>query len=158
MGSTVKRENHGLELRTPRSSAEWDRYFDLRWRVLRAPWNQPRGSERDDRENDSRHLALWDPAGVPLAVGRIHLMSPTEAQVRYMAVDPGSGGRGLGGRILAGLEHAALELGAARVILNARELARPFYERHGYVVVAPAETMFGSIVHWRMEKRLHTAG
>ena len=144
-----------MELRSPRSSVEWDRYFDLRWRVLRAPWNQPRGTERDDREDNSRHFALWDPAGVPLAVGRIHLISPTEAQVRYMAVEPGSEGRGFGGRILAGLESAASEFGASRVVLNARELAQPFYERNGYAVVAPAETMFGSIVHWRMEKRLH---
>ena len=155
MSSDHKGDEDALELRPPRTPIEWVRYFDLRWRVLRAPWDQPRGSERDDRENDSRHLALWDPAGVPIAVGRTHLISPTEAQVRYMAVDSGSEGRGLGGRILAGLESAASELGASCVVLNARELARPFYERNGYSVVAPAETMFGTIVHWRMEKRLH---
>ena len=143
-----------LELRPPRSPVEWDRYFELRWRVLRAPWDQPPGSERDDREDDSQHLALWDAAGTPLAVGRIHLNSPTEAQVRYMAVEPAFDGRGFGGRILAGLERAGSELGASRVVLNARELARRFYERHGYAVVGPADTMFGSIVHYRMEKQL----
>ena len=143
-----------LELRGPRTPAEWDRYFDLRWRVLRAPWRQPRGSERDDREDDSRHLALWDRDGAPLAVGRVHLISPTDAQVRYMAVEPGSEGRGLGRRILIGLESAAAELGASWVSLNARESARRFYERQGYTVVGPADTMFGEIVHVRMKKAL----
>ena len=154
MSRTDEREDHALELRSPRSPVEWDRYYDLRWRVLRAPWDQPPGSERDDREDDSRHLALWDAAGAPLAVGRIHLNTPTEAQVRYMAVEPGFDGRGFGGRILAGLESAGSELGASRVVLNARELARRFYERHGYTAVGPADTMFGSVVHYRMEKQL----
>ena len=143
-----------LELRPPASAEEWSRYFDLRWRVLRAPWHQLRGSEQDDREADSSHLAVWNDSGAPVAVGRVHLNSPTEAQVRYMAVAPGSEGLGLGRRILAGLETVARELGAVVVILNAREGARRFYERHGYTVVGPAETMFGTIAHFRMQKHL----
>jgi GNAT superfamily N-acetyltransferase len=69
-----------------------------------------------------------------------------------MAVEPGFEGRGLGGRILAGLESAGSELGASRVVLNAREPAERFYERHGYAVVGSADTLFGSVVHRRMEK------
>ena len=141
-----------VELRPPLNPSEWRRYFDLRWRVLRAPWDQPRGSEQDGRENDSSHLAVWTAAGQPLAVGRIQLNSPTEAQVRYMAVEPGSEGVGLGGRILAGLETIARDLGAIRVVLNAREGAQRFYERHGYTVLRPAETMFGTIAHVHMYK------
>ena len=143
-----------LELRPPSRPDEWDRYFDLRWRVLRAPWNQPRGSERDNLEENSRHIALWNSAGSPVAVGRVHLKSSVEAQVRYMAVEPGAEGSGLGGRILAGLEDAARKLGAARVVLNARERALPFYERHGYATTGPAETMFGEIRHICMSKAL----
>ena len=143
-----------LQLRPPSSADEWDRYFDLRWRVLRAPWRQPRGSERDDREDNSRHLALWREDGQPVAVGRLHLVTPAEAQVRYMAVEPNCSSRGFGGQILSGLENAARELGAIDVILNSRESARAFYERHGYLAVGPAETMFGEIAHVRMRKRI----
>ena len=35
-------------LAEPRTTQEWESYFDLRWRVLREPWGQARGSERDD--------------------------------------------------------------------------------------------------------------
>lgn len=146
-----------LQLRPPAAPHEWDRYFDLRWRVLRAPWNQPRGSERDGLEADSSHLAIWNEAGSPVAVGRIHLNSSAEAQVRYMAVEPTFAGSGLGGRILIGLEARARELGATRVVLNSRELARRFYERHGYAVIGPAATMFGEVEHSRMEKALSAA-
>jgi len=31
-----------LILRRPTSPDEWDAYFDLRWRILRQPWRQPR--------------------------------------------------------------------------------------------------------------------
>jgi len=141
-----------LELRPPAGADEWDRYFDLRWRVLRAPWEQPRGSERDDRETGSIHLALWDDQAKPVAAGRVHLNTPLEAQVRYMAVEPDFAGSGLGGQILAGLENRARELGASRLVLNSRETARGFYERHGYVVSGPADTMFGQVVHVQMTK------
>ena len=146
-----------LEVRAPSRCDEWERYFDLRWRVLRAPWHQPRGSERDDREGDAIHLALWDPTGRPFAVGRVHLNSSTEAQIRYMAVEAGSEGLGLGRRILDGLEAAARAAGAKRVVLNARAGAQRFYERAGYGVAGPAETMFGQIPHSRMVKHLPLA-
>ena len=150
--------SEAVQLRPPLLADEWNRYFDLRWRVLRAPWRQPRGSERDDREDSSRHLALWREDGHPVAVGRIHLVTSAEAQVRYMAVEPNCSGRGFGGQILAGLESAARELGATEVVLNSREAAQRFYQRHGYSVVGPADTMFGEIPHVRMQKRLLPVG
>lgn len=138
----------------PKTSADLERYFDLRWRVLRAPWDQPRGSERDDREDESIHLMLRGANGEALAAGRLHLNSPTEAQVRFMAVDPSAQGRGLGSLVLRNLEDRARQAGAKRMILNARETAQRFYEQHGYKVEAPAERLFGGVDHWRMCKKL----
>src|SRR5689334_25035560 len=95
---------------SPSSDHDWEQYFDLRWRVLRAPWQQPRGSEKDDREDDSQHLMICDEQGSePLAIGRLHFNSPTEGQVRFMAVAPSARGRGLGGAILQELERRARE-------------------------------------------------
>ena len=96
-----------LILRSPASPSDWDIYFDLRWRILRAPWGQPRGSERDSAEESAFHLLLLDPAGKAVACGRLHLNNPDEAQVRYMAVDEDVRGRGYGGRILKALEAQA---------------------------------------------------
>src|SRR5712691_13327512 len=91
----------------PETDIDRDRYFDLRWRVLRAPWQQPRGSERDEREDESIHLMIRGTNGAALAVGRLHLNSPVEAQVRFMAVDPRWQGRGLGSTVLRELERRA---------------------------------------------------
>jgi predicted GNAT family N-acyltransferase len=138
----------------PQSDADWDKYYDLRWRVLRAPWNQPRGSEKDYLETKSQHLMIAGRNAEVLAVGRLHFNSPDEAQVRYMAVAPEAQGRGLGGAILAELERLADAGGATSIVLNARENARGFYKRHGFVVIGPAPTLFDAVPHSRMRKEL----
>src|SRR5690242_9130916 len=97
---------------SPRSPGDWEKYYDLRWRVLRAPWNQPRGSEKDELEEQSEHLMILGPGAEALAIGRLHFNSAGEAQVRFMAVTPEARGRGFGGVILAELEQRALAGGA----------------------------------------------
>jgi predicted GNAT family N-acyltransferase len=89
-----------------------------------------------------------------LAVGRLHLNTPTEAQVRFMAVDPETRGRGLGGLILQECERRARVAGATSIVLNARDDAQGFYAHHGFVVVGPAETIFSVVKHVRMRKAL----
>jgi predicted GNAT family N-acyltransferase len=143
---------------SPQSEAEWDDYFDLRWRVLRAPWQQPQGSEKDDREAESQHLMIAGKDSRPLAIGRLHFNTPAEAQVRYMAVDPAAQGRGLGSKILQECERRARAVGATSIVLNAREDARRFYLKHGFVVAGPAPTIFDAVKHVRMRKELDPSG
>lgn len=138
----------------PETAADRECYFELRWRVLRAPWHQPPGSERDEREEESIHLMVRGDNGRALAVGRLHLNSSVEAQVRFMAVDPAWQGHGFGSAILRELERRARVAGATSVVLNARETAQRFYEHHGYLIEGPAETLFGAVAHMRMRKRL----
>ena len=152
--AVMPRDRQGeLSAKEPATRAEWDSYFDLRWRVLRKPWNQPRGSEQDSLEDKSFHLMIQD-AAVTLAVGRLHLNSPEEAQVRYMAVDPAHQGSGLGRKILQGLESLARSQGVKRIVLNSRPNAVSFYARQGYETIGPGETLFGEIQHTKMCKDL----
>ncbi len=97
---------------------------------------------------------IADPDSHPLAVGRLHFNSPTEAQVRYMAVEPTARGQGLGGRILEEFEKRARAAAATSIILNAREDAQRFYQKHGFVTVGPAPTIFDAVKHVRMRKDL----
>ena len=122
-------------LRSPSSPADWDAYFDLRWRILRAPWDQPRGSERDSEDKSAFHLLLIDPAGTALACGRFHQLSPGEAQIRYMAVAENARGCGYGRRILDGLEAEAWVQGVRKIVLNSREDVTEFCRKRGYQVI-----------------------
>ena len=147
-------EPEDFVLAEPRTPQDWESYFDLRWRVLREPWRLPHGSESDDFDVESFHLLVRDSIGTAVAVGRLHLNSPSEAQVRYMAVDEAWRGGGLGSRILAGLEDQARSRGVTGIVLNPRENAVNFYRGHGYEVEGPAETLFGQVCHFRMRKLL----
>src|SRR5436190_7709138 len=123
-------DGHGnVILRSPTSPSDWETYFDLRWRLLRQPWGQPRGSERDPLENSAFHLLLLDVTGNAVGCGRLHFNAPEEAQVRYMAVAEEVRGRNYGSRILEGLEAEARNRGAHKIVLNSRENARDFYLR-----------------------------
>ena len=140
-----------FDIGVPTTAQDWANYYDLRWRVLREPWAQPRGSERDSLDETAWHLCGKGSNGRIIATARLHFNSPTEAQVRYMAVDPAFQGCGVGRRLL---EARARSLGCRIITLNSRDSARRFYEKHGYVLDSPAPVLFGSIEHVKMSKQL----
>ena len=144
-----------MDIREPQSTEDFRQYYELRWKILRAPWKQPRGSERDAQDGDSIHLMMVDEDLKVAGVGRLHFNTIREAQIRYMAIDTGRQRRGLGSRLLAALETRARELGAVRVVLDARETALRFYCKHGYRTVGPGHMLFNSIAHVKMEKELN---
>ena len=141
-----------LDIREPRTAGDYALYYDLRWRILRQPWTQEKQTERDEHESDAVHLMAWR-EGKLLGVGRLHLNPAGEAQIRYMAVEEGHNGSGVGSAILKELESRAALRGVKAIVLNARDGARRFYEKHGYAVVREGGLLFG-IVHWEMRKTL----
>jgi len=143
-------------VRAPQTPDDWRAYYTLRWRILRAPWGQPPGSERDELEDRSIHRLLCDATGDVLAVGRLHQLGNQTAQIRYMAVEKGYERQGLGTRILEQLECDAEAAGFTGIVLHARQAALPFYQRHGYQLVSPSHLLFGEIQHYRMSKQLGT--
>ncbi len=139
-------------VRPPQTPEEFERYYDLRWRMLRAPWDQPRGSEKDKTEDIAYPIMVCEVDGIPIGVGRVHLNSEDEAQIRSMAVEPEWQKKGIGTIIMNELEKIARNKGAKYIVLNARDTAIPFYEKHGYRLVEKTITLFGTIPHHIMRK------
>lgn len=146
-----------FRLSTPRSDAEFARYFELRWQLLRALWDQPRGSERDEFEAQAFHLQARDRAGTLIGVGRLHHRDERQGQIRYMAVVEAWRGRGVGRALLGRLEQQARDWGLAEIRLHAREPVVGFYAHQGYRVIGPSHTLFGVIAHTLMHKPLDPA-
>lgn len=71
-----------------------------------------------------------------------------------MAVASGQQRRGIGSLMLNALEQKAASLGAARIVLDARETALGFYRKRGYSVDGPGHMLFNCISHVRMHKNL----
>src|SRR3954465_11869503 len=138
----------------PHTDSEWASYHELRWLVLRAPWNQPRGADAGEDKENEVHAMIAGPSGAALAVGRIIFKPNGEAQVRSMATDELHRGQGLGRCIIEYLEQEARRRGVTTISLNAREAAVPFYARLGYKPEAAGPLLFGCIRHVAMRKTL----
>lgn len=143
-----------MQIVEPSTPEQYRQYYDLRWRILCAPWNQPRGIERDPSDDSSIHLMAVDDRGGVLGVGRLHFNSPTQAQIRFMAIETAHQRNGAGSRLLQALEQRARQAGAGEVVLNARDTALGFYSHHGYRSEGPGHLLFNCIAHERMRKRL----
>ena len=140
-------------IKQPEKKKEFKQYFDLRWRILRAPWNEPVGSERDNIEDDCFHIMATDDGKV-IGVGRLQYNSSDEAQIRYMAVDEHYEGNGIGTSIVNALEQEAARTKHKLVVLDARKPAVGFYEKLGYKVTEESYLLFGEIQHFKMVKHL----
>lgn len=74
-------------------------------------------------------------------------------QLRQMAVRTDVQGKGAGAAIVAFAEKAARERGFTRLMMHARDIVIPFYQKCGYAVAGEQFTEVG-IAHHRMEKAL----
>lgn len=146
-------EKSAFEIRSPRTSVEWQDYFDVRYRVLRWPWGCEPGSEKVVDDAAAEHFAVFD--GPKIAgVGRLHQSAMGQGQIRFMAVDTPYQRQGVGRMLVVRMEKAAVDHGLRDMILHARHLAVPFYEGLGYEMLAPSYVLFGQIQHFLMGKNL----
>ena len=142
-----------MEIKAPQTDSEWKAYYALRFNVLREPWNQPLGSEVLADEDQAIH-AIAVENGEVQGVARMHESSPSQGQVRCVAIATAAQGKGIGKAIMAYLEDQAKTKGWTEIVLEARENAVPFYERIGYTIIAESYLLFGEIQHYRMSKTL----
>ena len=142
-----------LIVKQPESPEDFEQYYRLRYRILRAPWGEPEGSEVDAIEDQCFHVMAMHNQTVA-GVGRLQYNSADEAQIRYMAVDKAYEGSGIGRMIVGALEQEAANNAVQTIVLDAREPAVGFYQKLGYLIEAESYVLFGEIQHYRMVKRL----
>ncbi len=141
-------------LSKPQTDKEFEAYYLLRYSILRKPWNQPLGSEKDENEDASFHLMASDENGNVLGVCRMQFNSEEEAQLRFMAVDEKAQGFGIGKKMMNYFEQEAFANGRKIIALQARENAVPFYEKCGFKIKEKTFLMWGQIQHYLMKKKL----
>ncbi len=142
-----------FDIKQPQTESEFEQYYALRWRILRAPWQQPRGSERDEHEDKAIHAIAIDNNKV-IGVARLQQTDMASAQIRYMAVDETMQNQGVGKALLDYLEKQAITLGIHVIKLNARETHVGFYIKQGYAITGPGHILYGEIRHQQMQKQL----
>jgi ribosomal protein S18 acetylase RimI-like enzyme len=140
-------------IRSPKTPKEWDSYYDLRYIILRAPWNQARGSERNEGDETAQHFAFFDQESI-VGVGRLDIMPNNVGQIRFMAVSEQQQGTGIGKKLMLHMEVIAKELRCNEIILHAREIAIPFYEKLDYTITEKSHLLFNEIQHFLMHKKI----
>lgn len=141
-----------IQCRTIKTDEEFSAYYLLRWQILRAPWSQPKGSEKDELESQSIHRGAFDENNTLVGISRLHFTSQHNAQVRYVAVSSEYSGKGIGRLLMIDIEQQAMKRGATRIDLNARENALSFYRKIGYLGDEFSHQLFGEINHFAMHK------
>ena len=140
-------------IKQPQSPDEFKQYYQLRWRILRAPWGEPEGSEVDGIEEQCFHIMVTNNEKT-VGVGRLQFNSAVEAQIRYMAVEKTYEGNGIGRMIVDALELEAINKNVCTIMLDAREPAIGFYQKLGYNVEKKSYVLFDEIQHFRMTKQI----
>ena len=144
-----------MKIISPSSKEEFEKYYQLRWEVLRAPWGKPKGSEKDDIENSSTHALMLNENNTAVAVCRLNSTDNKHiGQVRFMGVSSAAQGKGYGAKIIHYIEQVGSKQGMNKIILHARENAVEFYKRCGYTVVEKSYLMWDEIQHYLMEKAI----
>ncbi|MDF2450304.1 MAG: acetyltransferase, family [Bacteroidota bacterium] len=143
-----------MEIKFANKEVELKKIIELRYLVLREPWNQPLDSATDNLEQSSVN-AFIEEDGKVMACGRLQDNGQGVGQIRYMAVHPGKQGKGLGKIILEALEAKANEIHLHTVELQARKNALEFYLKNGYTNLGPSFKLWDIIEHFLMKKELN---
>lgn len=142
-----------MQVLISKTSSELDAIIQLRYEVLRKPWNKSRESATDEFEEQAINVYIAENKEV-IACGRLQLNSPHVAQIRFMAVSNNYQGKGLGKQIVMALEKEAIKLEVQKIELQARENAVAFYKTLGYEVIAKSHKLWDVIQHYLMEKKI----
>jgi N-acetylglutamate synthase-like GNAT family acetyltransferase len=142
-------------IRSPRTREDFKAYYELRFQVLRAPWGQARGTEKDDYEPISRHfMGVDEKTGAVMAVGKLFEKEPGVAWMSHLAVDPQQQQKGLGTQLMKHIEDEARKQGYTRIGVQARLNTTKYFEKAGYVMKGLPAHYFGTTQVVWMEKPL----
>ncbi len=141
-------------IRLASNKADINKIIQLRYGILREPWQQPIETASDDLELQSFNALLENENGQLIACGRLQINVNQIGQIRYMAVAKDLQGQGHGEKILKFLEQKAQALQLKSIELQARENAVSFYKRNGYQIKEKSFLLWGIIQHYLMVKEL----
>jgi predicted GNAT family N-acyltransferase len=137
-------------------SPDYDQSVVLRSHVLRQPLGLYPGPEERPAEATLRHLGAFDGDRL-VACLMLEDRGDGRAKMRQVAVDFPYQRRGVGGTLVAFSERVARDAGFRTMVLNARETAVPFYERHGYAKQGE-QFVEVTVPHFAMSKALAPRG
>ena len=137
---------------THNSKAYWES-IELRDEILRKPLGLEYNKADLEAESDSIHLLAYSSQQELVGCLVLKPLPNQELKMRQVAVKGNQQGKGVGKKLVAYSEDLAKEKGFAKIVLHAREVALPFYQKLQYQTVGDQFEEVG-IPHFKMEKHL----
>jgi len=131
----------------------YDESIRLRDDILRKPLNMVFYAEDLVKEFDQTHIGYYDENGRMIGCMVLQDYGNRQAKMRQVAVAKNQQGKGIGKKMVAFFEAYAQQNGFEKVVLHAREVACPFYDKLGYDRVGERFEEV-NIPHFKMEKTL----
>jgi len=131
----------------------YDASVQLRDIILRKPLNLTFTPEQLASEYDSFHFAYMDDEYQMLGCLVMKPVDPRTVRMRQVAVSASYQRKGVGTALVYFVERWAVERGFDRIILHARGLAIPFYDKLNYIKKDKPFYEVG-IEHFKMEKEV----
>ncbi|MHA1309840.1 MAG: GNAT family N-acetyltransferase [Candidatus Helarchaeota archaeon] len=142
-----------LIIRQPMDKNEYEVMYDLRWRYLRRPLGQEKGSEKDDNEDCAiPFIAILNDQIVGTA--RFHKINKKVAQIKYFTVEKLYRNQGIGCNLLSSIHFTARNQKIKYIILNSPVSALNFFKKNGYEIVEKTKVNFNGINLFKMKKTL----
>ena len=144
-----------IVIKSPVTREDYKEYYGLRYEVLRKPWGQPKGTEKDDYEPISQHfMAVDDQTNEVVGVVKLCEREPGVGWLSHLAVAASRQNKGIGELLVKTVEKAALEKGYKVIGCLSRLNTTMYFEKFGYQIAGLPTNYFGTIqVAW-MEKKL----
>ncbi|NPV56465.1 MAG: GNAT family N-acetyltransferase [Anaerolineae bacterium] len=144
-----------IVIRSPQTKEDFKDYYALRYQVLRQPWGQHQGSEKDDYEPISRHfMAVDDGSGELLGVVKLLEKEPGVAWFSHLAVAPRHQRTGIGRLLVEHVEEVARQEGFRTIGAYSRLNSTEYFKRFGYQITGLPSPYFGAVQVVWMEKSL----
>ncbi len=142
-------------IQQPKTKEEFKAYYDLRYRVLRKPWGQPRDTEKDDYEPISQHfMAVDEETGNVIGVVKLFEKEPGVGWFSHLAVERTYQKAGIGRLLMDAVEHHARERGFTRLGCMSRVNTTKYFEKYGFQVEGLPTQYFGTTQVLWMEKKI----
>lgn len=144
-----------IEIKSPTTREEFKVYYDLRYRILREPWGQPKGTEKDDYEPISQHfMAVESQTGQLAGVVKLFEKEPGVGWFSHLAVAGKYQHKGVGKQLIQVVEQAARQRGYKILGCQSRLNTTAYFERVGYRIAGLPSQYFGTTQVVWMEKEL----
>jgi len=131
----------------------FDELLALRDRILRKPLNLVFEIVDIEAEYDQIHFACYNEQCQLMGCLVFQVLDDSVLKMRQVAIDAPFQGKGVGTMLVKESEDWALTNGYTHIVLNARDIALPFYKKLTYKKVGKPFTEVG-IKHYKLEKKL----